>query len=149
MVRNGGLLTKASANLPPTSRNHLGREPSRTLQITTALANILSTTLKRDLPASPENQDQPVKLEFLTHRHCVCVRACVLSYFSHVRLFATLWTIAHQAPLPMGFSRQEYWNGLPCPPPGDLPNLGIQPMALTFLPWQVGSLPLAPPGKPP
>ena len=76
VVRNGGLLTKASANSPPMSRNHLARESSRTLQITTALANILSTTLKRDLPASPENQDQPVKLEFLTHRHCVCVYAC-------------------------------------------------------------------------
>ena len=44
--------------------------------------------------------------------------ACMLSHFSHVRLFATPWTIAHQAPLSMGFSRQEYWSGLPCPPPG-------------------------------
>ena len=47
-----------------------------------------------------------------------------------VQLFATLWTIAHQAPLSMGFSRQEYWNGLPCPPPGDLPDLGIEPASL-------------------
>ena len=44
--------------------------------------------------------------------------ACMLNHFSHVRLFVTLWTIAHQAPLSMGFSRQEYWSGLPCPPPG-------------------------------
>ena len=44
--------------------------------------------------------------------------ACELSLFSHVWLFATLWTVAHQAPLFMGFSRQEYWSGLPCPPPG-------------------------------
>ena len=42
----------------------------------------------------------------------------VLSHFNHAWLFATLWTIAHQAPLSMGFSRQEYWTGLPCPPPG-------------------------------
>jgi len=42
---------------------------------------------------------------------------CVLSRFSHIWLFATLWTIAHQAPLSMGFSRQEYWSGLPFPPP--------------------------------
>ena len=42
---------------------------------------------------------------------------------------ATLWTIAHQAPLSMGFSRQEYWNALPFPPPGDLPDLGIEPMS--------------------
>ena len=42
---------------------------------------------------------------------------------SHSRLFATPWTVSHQAPLSMGFSRQEYWSGLPFPPPGDLPNL--------------------------
>ena len=49
----------------------------------------------------------------------------MLSHFSHVRLFATLWTVGHQAPWSMGFSRQEYWSGLPCPPPGDqhLPSL--------------------------
>ena len=57
--------------------------------------------------------------------------ACVLSHFSHVRLFATLWTMAHQAPLSMGFSRQEYRSGLPCPPPGDLCNMGIKPVFLT------------------
>ena len=49
---------------------------------------------------------------------------------SHVLLFATPWTVAHQAPLSLGFSRQEYWSGLPCPPPGDLPNPDIKP---TFL----------------
>ena len=43
----------------------------------------------------------------------------MLSHFSHVQLFVTLWTVAHQAPLTMGFSRQEYWSGLPCPPPGE------------------------------
>ena len=46
----------------------------------------------------------------------------MLSCFSPVQLFATLWTVTPQAPLSMGFSRKEYWNGLPCPPPGDLPN---------------------------
>ena len=58
----------------------------------------------------------------------VCAR--VLSRFSCVQLFATLWTVAHQAPLSMGFFRQEYWSGLPCPPPGDLPNPGIEPTVL-------------------
>ena len=58
------------------------------------------------------------------------VRVCVLSCFSHVQLFATLWTVARQAPLFLGFSRQEHWSGLPCPPPGDLPNPGIQPASL-------------------
>ena len=54
----------------------------------------------------------------------------MLSCFSHVWLFATLWTLAHQAPLFMGFSRQEYWSRLPCPPPGDLPNPEIKPPSL-------------------
>ena len=45
-------------------------------------------------------------------------------------LFETLWTVSHQAPLSMGFSRQEYWSGLPCPPPGDLPNPGLKPTSL-------------------
>ena len=56
---------------------------------------------------------------------CVCVR--VLSSFSRVRLSVTIWPVAHQGPLSMGFSRQEYWNGLPFPSPGDLPDLGIEP----------------------
>ena len=56
---------------------------------------------------------------------------CVLSHFSRVQLFATLWTIAHQAPLSMGFSRQEYWSGLPYPPSGALPNPGTEAVSLT------------------
>ena len=56
--------------------------------------------------------------------------AYVLSRFSHVQLFVTLWTVANQAPLSMGFSRQEYWSGLPFPTPGDLPEPGIEPMFL-------------------
>ena len=55
------------------------------------------------------------------------LHVCVLSHFSHVRLFATRWTVACQAPLFMGFSRQEYRSGFPCPPPGDLPDPGIEP----------------------
>ena len=58
-----------------------------------------------------------------------CVRACVLSHFSHVQLFETLWTVACQAPLSMRFSRQEYWSGLPCAPPEDLPDPGIKPVS--------------------
>ena len=56
--------------------------------------------------------------------------ACVLSRLSPVQLFQTLWTVAHQAPLSTGFSRQEYWNGLPFLPPGDLPNPGVEPESL-------------------
>ena len=59
----------------------------------------------------------------------------------------TLWTVARQAPLSMGFSRQEYWNGLPRPPPGDLPDPGIEPTSPVAPALQADSLPLAPPGK--
>ena len=59
----------------------------------------------------------------------VCLSAQLLS---RVRLFVTLWTVACQAPLSMGFSRQEYESGLPCPPPGDLPDPGIEPMSLAL-----------------
>ena len=73
---------------------------------------------------------------------CVCVCVCVLS---HVRLFETLWTVSHQAPLSMGFSRQEYWSGLPFPSPGDLLLPVIEPKSHGL---QLDSLPLVPPGKP-
>ena len=49
---------------------------------------------------------------------------------NHVQLFVTQWTVAHQAPLSMGFPRQEYWSGLPFPPPGDLPKPGTEPPSL-------------------
>ena len=58
--------------------------------------------------------------------------ACMLSHFSRVRLFATPWTAVHQAPLSMGFSRREYWSGLPWPPPGDLPDLMSPALAGMF-----------------
>ena len=64
---------------------------------------------------------------------------------SHVQLFAIPWTVAHQAPLSMGILQQEYWNGLPCPPPGDLPNPRFKPRSPAL---QVDSLLSEPPGKP-
>ena len=70
--------------------------------------------------------------------HAVC------NLFSHIRLFAALWTVAHQALLSMGFSRQEYWSGLPCPPPRDLPNPVIE---LGSPALQVDSLPSELPGN--
>ena len=57
----------------------------------------------------------------------------MLRRFSHVWFFATLWIVAHQSPLSMGFSRQEYWSGLPCSPPGDLPDPGIKPTSFMSL----------------
>ena len=75
---------------------------------------------------------------------CACM---LLSRFSHVRLFATLWTVALQALLSMGFSRQEYCSWLSYPP-GDLPDPGIEPAALMSPALEAGSLSLVPPGKP-
>ena len=75
----------------------------------------------------------------------ICKCGCaMLSCSVCIQLFATPWTVAHQAPLSMGFSWQEYWSGLPCPPPGDLPNPGIKPKSPTL---QADSLPPEPPGK--
>ena len=64
----------------------------------------------------------------------------MLSHFSHVLLFARLWTVAHQAPLSMGFSRQEYWNELPCPPAEDLTDPGFKPASPVAPALQAGSL---------
>ena len=80
--------------------------------------------------------------------HCVCVCVCVLS---HVLLFVTPWTVASQAPLSMGFSRQEYWSALPFPILGDLPDPGIKPASLSSpLPPRLagGFSPMVPPGGP-
>ena len=72
----------------------------------------------------------------------------LLSRFSHVRLFETIWTRAHQAPLSMGFSRQEYWSELPCPLPGNFPTQESNLHFLRLLHWQVSFFPLVLPGKP-
>ena len=94
-------------------------------------------SLHAPFPVSPCPLFWPVKTVsakgFVTTTHCfqellqsefhntLCL-ACMLIHFGRVRLLATLWTVTHQAPLSMGFSRQEYWSGLPCPPPRDLPQ---------------------------
>ena len=70
----------------------------------------------------------------------------MLSRFSCVHLFSIPWTVANQAPLSLGVSRQEYWRGLLCPPSGALPDPGIKLRSLYLLHWQAGSLPLAQPG---
>ena len=67
---------------------------------------------------------------------------------SHVQLFATQWTVAHQAPLSMEFSRQEYWSGLPFPTPGDLPEPGIKTASLASPALTGRFFTTMPPGKP-
>ena len=76
------------------------------------------------------------------------MHVCMLSHLSHVWLCVTLWTLALQAPLSMGFSKQEYWSGLPCPPPGDFPNPGIKPASPISPALPVDSLPLSHQGSP-
>ena len=85
-----------------------------------------------------------VSPSWFTHLRPLVETVC--SSLSRVQLFATPWIIIHQAPLSLGFSRQEYWSGLPFPSPGDLPDLGIEPGSPAL---QADSLPSEPPGKPP
>ena len=75
----------------------------------------------------------------------VCV--CVLSRFRHVQLFAIPWTVAHQAPLSMGSPSQEYCSGMPFPPPGDLPDSGIEPAPPVSCALADGFFTSEPPGK--
>ena len=65
---------------------------------------------------------------------------------SHSAVFVALWTVAHQVPLSVGFSRQEYCSGLPFPPPGDLPDPGTEPVSPMFPALQADSLPAEPLG---
>ena len=95
--------------------------------------------IKQPLHALPFLQTVEATNLFSAHAYVL-----VLSRFSHVRLFATLWTVAHQAHPSMGISRQGYWSGLPCSPPGDLPNPGIEPRSPTS---QADSLLSEPPRK--
>ena len=77
---------------------------------------------------------------------CVCV--CVCAVLSCVQLFVIPWTAAHQVPLSMGFSRQEYWSGLLFSPPGDLPDPGIKPSTLVSPALADRFFTTAPPGRP-
>ena len=74
-------------------------------------------------PSSQDRSSEPETFED------ACAR--MLSCFSRLQLFKTLWAVARQAPLSIGFSGQEYWNVLPCPPPGDLPGPEIELSSLT------------------
>ena len=72
----------------------------------------------------------------------------MLSRFNHVGLFVTLWTVASHVPLSIGFPKQEYLSGLPCAPPGDFPDPGIELISPSSPAFHADSLPTEPPGKP-
>ena len=84
-------------------------------QLKSLLMRLKEKSEKVGLKLSQEFQNT----EIVTSGPIVYACACLLSCFSHVQLFVTLWSVACQAPLSMGFSRQEHWSGLPCPPPGE------------------------------
>ena len=106
------------------------------------------------MPANLENSAVPTGLENVSFHSSLKERQCQrmlkvkkvkeVKSLSRVRLFATQWTIAYQAPQSMGFSRQGYWSGLPFPSPGDLYDPGIKPRSPTL---QADSLPAEPQGK--
>ena len=101
-------------------------------------------------------QTERLSLHFHTVKSLINEKVLILHFkilmkvksFSRVQLFVTPWTVAYQALRSMGFSRQEYWSGLPCPPPGDLPDLGIKLASPVSPVLQTDSLPLEPLGKP-
>ena len=119
--------------------------PDSWSNIFVGLACITAFRVKRPLDGiylwSPKAANDIISLFSITQEYsavCVCMCMYVLSRFSCVWLFATPWTIACQAPLSVSFSRQEYWSGWPCPPPGGLPNPEIEPLCI--LHWQAGYL---------
>ena len=79
---------------------------------------------------SPSNEYSGLIFFRMDWMDLFAVQGTLKSHFSHVQFFSTLWTVAHQAPLSMGFSRQEYYSELPFPPPGDLPDPRIKPVSL-------------------
>ena len=95
-----------------------------------SMPNDLSKTTQH-ITDSTKIKLQPVSSWLLAINQHHSEDVCMLSSFSHVQLFVTPWTVAHQAPLSMGFSRQEYWSESPFPSPGDLSNPGIKPESLT------------------
>ena len=106
------------------------------LHMTERLHFILATPL----PLQSSHLERPERLSPSLKFSVVAVQS-----LSRVRLFSTAWTVAHQAPLSMGFYRDEYWSELPFPPPGDLLHQVIKPMSPA---WQVDSLPLSHQGSP-
>ena len=99
-------------------------------KVMSLLLNMLSRLVITFLPRSKRLLILWLQSPSAVIQLCYPVHGCELSCFSQVQLFATLWTIVRQTPLSTGFSKQEYWSRLPCPPPGDLPDPGIKLVSL-------------------
>ena len=127
------------ASCPPNgTKNNVDKRTSRG-KVNFLICDIC--VMSRKSPSFPQEKKQQCDLEvdrssLFTNNLTLITwfsrlwHVCVLSCFSHVQIFVTPWAVVCQAPLSMGFSRQEYWSGLPCPPPGDLPDPGINPHLL-------------------
>ena len=138
--RNGGTRPRSASVVTRVSEQTFGFQkiPSPAFKA----ASLRSQALWEQRQAVPPAHYPNSQLTELA-RACVCVLSC----FRHVQLSMTLWTVARQAPLSTGFSRQDYWSALPYPHPGHLLTQGSNSHLLCLLHWQAGSLPLAPPGK--
>ena len=99
------------------SRDHLSSQVPYPTPPPPTRAPMWSQPVSSSSLCSFDSLDEPTGPRFMPSCSYKCMRACVLSCFSCVRLFVTLWIAALHAPLSMGFSRQEYWSGLLCPPP--------------------------------
>ena len=110
---------RGGTQIPPSAPS----EPSEIFVTTIAGGKSLQQCYQRGPSPKRLQTNWPEKVSSLS--------TSMLSHFSRVQLCATLWAVAHQAPLSMVFSREAYWSGLPCLLPGDLPNPGIKPMTLT------------------
>ena len=126
--------------------------PPQTLGRMRSFIGFLKPALCLSIVTSTEKQEQPwvesySQLHFYVEEAKVYTKqsVCMRSHFTCVQLFVRLWTAASQALLSMGFSRQEYWSGLPCLPPGDLSHSGTEPV---FPALQRDSLPLSHQGSP-
>ena len=138
--QNAQVLLFDETFVPHMLSNPPAREAATMTQDCTATGNTANST--QTLSVHP----LIFQWEFLNHStSSLCVWCVHAVCFVVSDFFVTPWTVAHQAPVSMGFPRQEHWSGLPCPPPSDLPNPGIKPRYSNL---QVDSLPSEPPGNP-
>ena len=124
-----------SLGVPPLSQKAMGDEWSWV-----PFSSESASPVQEPMALQVRSRDRRTKGLESTAIKSVCLHVCELG---HVRRFASPLTVAHQAPLSMGFSRQDYWSELPFPPPGDLPDTGIEPTSPEFPALQADSLPLS------
>ena len=125
-------------------------EVLRTSRKFTQLSKLLSTWMHLSLNSNGILKNIDICLTLLSEENSYSAHSqefsgLGLSACMHAKLLQLCPTLCEKVPLSMGFSREECWSGLPCSPPGDLPDRGIEPHLLCLLNWQAGSLPLSPP----